>query len=413
MTPMTKHAVLAGALDTKGQEYAFVRDRLAAHGVAAVLIDTGILGRPGIRPDIDRAAVASAAGERIERLAEAGDRAAAVAAMAHGAARIIAGLCAQGAADGVMVLGGSNAGAVMAEIARALPFGFPKLLVSTVVAGDTRPYVGASDLMMMYPVVDIAGLNSVSIPVLAHAADALAGLITGPPVPAAAHRGATVACSMFGVTTECVTSVSTGLEAEDDEVQVFHATGTGGRSMEAMIRSNAFDAVADITTTELADHLVGGVCDAGPDRLEAAGATGTPQVVSTGALDMVNFGPRRTVPERFRGRLMHEHNAAVTLMRTTVDENAALGRTIARKLNTARGPVEVLVPSLGFSQISVAGGPFHDPDADAALIDALTGALDPRIPLHVVAAAINDPAFAAEVLRGLDRVRELRKGSDT
>lgn len=402
---------LAGAFDTKGEEYAFVRDRLALHGVGSVMIDTGVLGAPNIPVDVDRTTVASAGGVRIEQLVAAHDRNSSVQAMGRGAARLISDMSDGGIIAGVMVLGGSNAGVVMSTIAAALPIGVPKLLVSTIVAGDTRPYVGASDLTMMYPVVDIAGLNSISVPVLSRAADALAGLVTGPPVPGVRAGVETIACTMFGVTTACVTTVRESLERDGDEVHVFHATGTGGMSMEAMIRSGLFTAVADITTTELADNLVGGVCDAGATRLDAAAERGIPQVISTGALDMVNFGAPDTVPTRFRGRELYQHNSAVTLMRTDAEENSELGRRMAAKLNRARGPVEVLVPRRGFSQLSVEGGPFHDPHADAALIDALVANLDPRIPVRVHDLTINDPAFAAGVIEALGRVLGRRKGN--
>ncbi|HLU57445.1 MAG TPA: Tm-1-like ATP-binding domain-containing protein [Pseudonocardia sp.] len=404
------NVVLVGALDTKHAEYGFVRDRITAAGVPCLVVDTSVLGTPGIAADVDRRAVAQAAGADHEALADAGDRNAAVAAMARGAAAVVRDLHRAGRVAAVVVLGGSNAGFVMSEVAPVLPLGVPKVLVSTVVAGDTRPYVGTSDVTMIYPVVDVAGLNSVSTPVLAKAADAVVGMVTGPPVPARADRPV-VGATMFGVTTACVQAVSEHLAANGAEVQVFHCTGTGGRTFESLIASGLFAAVADITTTELADELVGGVCTAGPHRLEAAAAHGVPQVVSVGALDMVNFGPRDTVPAEHTGRHLIAHNPSVTLMRTSPAENAELGRMIARKLAGARAFVEVHVPRRGFSQISAPGGPFHDPDADAALIGALRAELDPRIPLHVHDLAINDPAFARHI--GAALARALRSTTST
>jgi len=401
---------LIGALDTKSEEYGFVRDRLLAAGVSVVLVDTGVLDAARVAADIDRSDVAAAAGRTIEELRTAADRGAAIDAMAEGAARVISDRDARGLVSGVLVLGGSNAGFVMSRVAAALPFGRPKLLVSTIVAGDTRPYVGTSDLMMMYPVVDIAGLNSISIPVLARAADALIGIVHGDEIPARAASGPSVACTMFGVTTACVSAVQADLVAQGDEVQVFHATGTGGRTMEALITAGAFDAVADVTTTELADQLVGGVCSAGPDRLEAAGRAGVPQVVSVGALDMANFGPLDSVPARFADRQLIAHNPSVTLMRTNVEENRELGVILAQKLNRATGFVEVHVPARGFSQISVEGGPFHFPEADRALIEALREHLSPSIPLQIHDLAINDPGFAAEIINALDRALSSKKG---
>lgn len=396
------NVVLVGALDTKHAEYGFVRDRIAAAGVPCLLVDTSVLGTPGIAADVDRRSVAAAAGADHDALAAAGDRNAAVSAMARGAAAVVRDLHRDGRVAAVVVLGGSNAGFVMSEVAPVLPLGVPKVLVSTVVAGDTRPYVGTSDLTMVYPVVDIAGLNSVSTPVLARAADAVAGMVTGPPVPAPSDRPV-VGATMFGVTTACVQAVGEHLETAGAEVQVFHCTGTGGRTFESLVASGLFAAVADVTTTELADELVGGVCSAGPHRLEAATAHGVPQVVSVGALDMVNFGPRDTVPSEHARRHLLAHNPSVTLMRTSPAENAELGRTIARKLAGATAFVEVHVPRRGFSQISAPGGPFHDPDADAALIDSLHAALDPRIPLHVHDLAVNDPAFARHLGGAMDR----------
>ncbi|MGH1525213.1 Tm-1-like ATP-binding domain-containing protein [Leifsonia sp. L25] len=412
---MTARIVLAGALDTKAEEYRFVRDRIEAAGVPTLLVDTGVLGPPGLPADVSRAEVAAAAGADLAglvRRGDRGDRGDAMIAMADGAAQIVRDLHAAGEVAGVVVLGGSNAGFVMARVAARLPIGVPKLLVSTIVAGDTRPYVGTSDLMMLYPVVDIAGLNAISIPVLARAADAVVGMVRAAPPTPSEKAGPTIACTMFGVTTTCVTGVHDTLVAQGAEVHTFHANGTGGRTLEAMVASGLIDVVADLTTTELADELCGGVCSAGPDRLTAAATAGVPQVVSLGALDMVNFGAPETVPARYRGRLLHAHNPAVTLMRTDAAECAALGRIIAERLNASTGPVEVLAPARGFSQISVEGGPFHDPVADAALLRSLSDNLDPRIPLRVIEAAINDPAFSAEVIDALGRVLGRTKGNN-
>jgi uncharacterized protein (UPF0261 family) len=401
---------LVGAFDTKGDEYGFVRDRLSASGVGAVLIDSGVLGHASIPVDIDRATVAHEGGGSLEVLAAGGDRSSAISVMANGAASIVRRLYEQGEIDAVMVLGGSNAGFVMSRVAQSLPIGPPKFLVSTIVAGDTRPYLGTSDLTMMYPVVDIAGLNSISIPVLARAADACAGMLNAPAVVVAKSPGPTIACTMFGVTTACVTAVHDELVAEGDEVHVFHANGVGGSTLEAMIASGFFAGVADITTTELADELLGGVCSAGPSRLTSAGAVGMPQVVSVGAMDMVNFGPRDSVPARFEGRLFHAHNPVITLMRTNAEENEQLGAILADKLNLAQGPVEVVIPIRGFSQVSVEGAPFYDPDADAALIRSLQAHLDPMIPLHLIDAAINDPSFALEITTALGRALTVTEG---
>jgi uncharacterized protein (UPF0261 family) len=403
--------VLVGALDTKYAEYDFIRVRLAQHGVPSWLVDIGVLNPPRMEADVDRSTVARAVGADVAELAAAADRNAAMVAMAGGASAIVQRWYRGGEVSGVLVLGGSNAGYLMSRLAAALPIGCPKLLVSTIVAGDTRPYLQASDLIMMYPVVDLAGLNSISEPILARAADALAGIVTGPELPARAADKVSIGCTMFGVTTPCVTGVQDRLAPQGWELDVFHANGTGGRTLERMITERKFAAVADITTTELADELVGGVCSAGADRLTAATAAGVPQVVSVGALDMVSFGPRHTVPETFVDRRLYEHNPAVTLMRTSPEECAQLGVIIAEKLNPATAFTEVHIPMRGFSQISTPGRPFHDPVADEALIDALRSALIPGIPLHLHDVAINDPEFAGHIAQALIRSLDSQKGT--
>jgi uncharacterized protein (UPF0261 family) len=285
---------------------------------------------------------------------------------------------------------------------RALPVGVPKVMVSTVASGDTRPYVGAVDVTMMYSVVDIAGVNRVSARIMANAAGAIAGMVAAT-VPELEEKPL-VGATMFGVTTPCVTRARERLEELGYEVLVFHATGSGGQSLEALVRDGFLAGVLDTTTTELADELVGGVLSAGPDRLEGAGAAGVPQVVSLGALDMVNFGPRETVPPQFEGRTLYVHNPTVTLMRTTAAECAELGRTIGRKLSAATGPTALFVPLGGVSMIDVAGQPVHDPEADAALFGALRESVDGSVEVHEVEADVNDPAFADAMA---DRLHEL------
>ncbi len=393
--------VLIGTLDTKGEEYAFVRDRLRAHGVTPLLVDTGV-SEPAIDPDVDRHAVAEAGGASIAALTEAGDRGAAMTAMAEGAARTVARLHEEGRCDAVLGMGGSGGTTVATRAMRELPFGVPKMVVSTVASGDTRPYVGASDIAMMYSVVDIAGINAVSARVLTNAAAAVAAMAGATP-PETREDRPLVAASMFGVTTPAVDAARARLEELGYEVLVFHATGTGGQSMESLVRDGYVDGVLDLTTTELCDELVGGVLSAGPDRLEAAGEAGLPQVVSLGALDMVNFGPRDTVPAQFEDRTLYVHNPNVTLMRTTPEETAELGRMVAEKLNAATGPTTVFVPLQGVSLIATEGQPFHDPDADAALFAALRERLDTdRVELVERDTHINDPAFAREMADALD-----------
>jgi uncharacterized protein (UPF0261 family) len=398
--------VLVGTLDTKGVEYSFLRDRLVEHGVDVVLVDAGVKGEPLAEPDVSRAEVARAAGAHVDELAEAGDRGAAVEAMARGASEIAMRLHEEGRLDGILALGGSGGTAIATQAMRELPVGVPKLVVSTMASGDTRPYVGATDVTMMYSVVDISGLNAVSARILSNAAAAIAGMAKAEPAASDGDRPL-VGATMFGVTTPCVTVARERLEELGYEVLVFHATGTGGQSMEALMRDGFITASLDITTTELADELVGGVLSAGPDRLDAAGELGLPQVVSLGALDMVNFGPVDTVPERFRDRLFYEHNPTVTLMRTTPEECAELGRRIAAKLNAARGPLTVFVPRSGVSLIATEGEVFHDPDADAALFGALRKHLDDRIDVRELDTDVNDPEFATAMA---DRLHEHIQG---
>jgi uncharacterized protein (UPF0261 family) len=397
--------VLIGTLDTKGGEYAYLAERVREHGCDIVLVDAGILGEPSVEASVSRHEVARAAGADVEKLAAASDRGAAVETMARGAAEVAKRLRAEGRLDAVAGLGGSGGSSLVTFAMRQLPVGVPKLMVSTVASGDTRPYVGAVDVTMMYSVVDIAGLNQISEQILANAAGAIAGMAKAT-VPEEQHVRPLVGATMFGVTTPCVTAARERLEELGYEVLVFHATGTGGQSMEALMRAGFVSASLDITTTELADDLVGGVFSAGPDRLEAAGELGIPQVVSLGALDMVNFGPMDTVPEQFRGRNLYVHNPTVTLLRTTPAECAELGQRIARKLNTATGPTALFVPLEGVSAIAVAEQPFHDRAADEALFDALREHLDEQTEVHWMETDINDPAFARAMA---DRLHELHR----
>jgi uncharacterized protein (UPF0261 family) len=393
--------VLLGTLDTKGEEYDFLRRKVREEGVDVLLVDTGVLGVPLAEPDISREEVAEAAGANAQELAESGDRGAAVEAMARGAAEIVKELYTQGRLDAVLALGGSGGTAIATHAMRELPVGVPKLVVSTMASGDTRPYVGAVDIALMYSVVDIAGLNPISERILGNAAAAAAGMAKSQR-PQAEAENPLVGATMFGVTTPSVTEARKRLEDLGYEVLVFHATGAGGQAMEALMRSGFITASLDITTTELADELVGGVLSAGPERLEAAGELGIPQIVSLGALDMVNFGPFETVPAEFRDRLLYKHNPTVTLMRTTPEECATLGRLIAEKLNRARGPVTVFVPLKGVSLIATDGQVFYDPVADEALFGALREHLDPEIDLRELDLDINDPAFAQAMADRLD-----------
>jgi uncharacterized protein (UPF0261 family) len=311
----------------------------------------------------------------------------------------------EGRCDGVLAAGGSGNTAIATSAMRALPVGVPKLMVSTVAAGDTRDYIGASDVTLMASVTDVAGINSISGRILANAAAAMAGMVDAPPIELGEQRPL-IGATMFGVTTPCVTAAREALEQRGYEVLVFHATGTGGAAMEGLIDSGFITGVLDITTTELCDRLVGGVFAAGPERLEVAGRKGVPQVVSLGALDMVNFGARDTVPSQFESRDLYVHNPSVTLMRTTPEECAELGRIIAGKLADALGPVTLFVPLQGVSAIDVEGGPFYDRAADEALFEALRENLSPNVELRELDQNINDAEFA---LAMADRLEEYLK----
>jgi uncharacterized protein (UPF0261 family) len=383
---------IIATLDTKGVEADFVRAELRRAGVEALLVDTGCLGEPAVRADVPREEVFRAAGTSLEAMRAAGDRGLAVTKAAEGAAALAVRWHAEGKVAGVLGLGGSAGTTIATAAMRALPIGVPKLMVSTLASGSVGHFVGSSDILMMNSVVDVSGINRISRAVLARAAQAMAGMALGR-IPGGGGDRPLVAASMFGVTTPCVERARAALEREGFEVLVFHATGTGGRTLEKLARDGILAGVLDLTTTELADELVGGVLSAGPDRLTAAGERGIPQVISVGALDMVNFHGIDTVPERFRGRKLHRHNANVTLMRTTPEENAKLGEEIGRKLSAAKGPVVVLLPLRGVSAIDREGQPFDDPEARAALFRGLrSSAKGPRT--VEIDAHINDPEFA-------------------
>lgn len=394
--------VLLGTLDTKGHEYDYLRERLREQGVDVLVVDAGVF-EPLAEADIGQEEVAAAGGGDLAALREANDRGAAVETMCRGSAAVVARLHAEGRLDGLLTVGGSGNSSIGAAAAAALPVGVPKLIVSTVASGDTRPYVGAKDVTMTYSVVDISGLNRISERILANAAGAIAGMAKVQ-APQSGDARPLIGATMFGVTTPCVTRARERLEELGYEVLVFHATGTGGQSMEALARGGFLAGILDTTTTELADDLVGGVLSAGPDRLEAAGELGLPQVVSLGALDMVNFGPRETVPPQFEERNLYVHNPTITLMRTTPEECAELGRRIARKLSAATGPTALFVPLKGVSMIATEGGPFHDAAADEALFSALRENLGPNVELHELDLDVNDDAFADAMA---DRLHEM------
>ncbi len=390
---------LLGTMDTKGTEHGFVADQIRARGHRTLVIDLGTDGPPQLAPDITREEVATAAGVDLAALVARHDRGEAVAAMSKAAPIILSKLFAEGRIDGILSLGGGGGTAIATAGMRALPLGFPKLMVSTLASGHTAQYVGVKDIVMMPSIVDVAGLNRISRQILTRAAGAICGMVEAQP-PAAQDKPVIVA-SMFGNTTECVQHARGLLEAAGYEVLVFHATGTGGRTMESLIESGLVAGVLDITTTEWADELVGGVLGAGPTRLEAAARCGVPAIVVPGCLDMVNFHAPETVPAKFVGRTFYHHNPQVTLMRTNAVECADLGRIFAEKVNLSTGPVTVLLPMKAISIISAPGQPFHDPAADAALFAAIKTHLRADIPVVEFDGAINDLAFAETCAQSL------------
>lgn len=398
-TPSTPAIVVMGALDTKGAEIAFVKAQIEAHGKRVLVVDTGVLGEPTFAADITREQVAEAAGTTIAALVAESDRGHAVTVMMDGTRAIVLGLHAEGRIAGILGLGGGAGTAVGTAAMRALPLGIPKLMVSTLASSDVRGFVGVKDITMMPTIVDVSGLNRISRRIFVQAAGAICGMVDAR-VPEAVDKPL-VAASMFGNTTKCVEAARKIIEADGFEVLVFHATGSGGLTMEGLIESGQIAGVLDVTLTEWADELMGGVMSAGPTRLDAAATTGTPAVVAPGCLDMVCFWAPPTVPEKYRHRNIYHHNANITLVRTNVEENQELGRIIAGKLNQSTGPVAVYFPTKGLSVVSSPGGPYHWPEADAALLDSLRQHLRNDIPVHVFDTTINDPVFADAMAKGL------------
>ena len=389
-----------GALDTKGPDLQFLAQQIEARGHRPLVIDVGVLGEPLFTPAVTRAEVAAAASANLADLVARNDRGSAVTTMAAGARAVTLTLYQRGELDAIIAIGGGAGTSVGTAAMRALPIGVPKIMVSTLASGDVRGFVGAKDIMMVPAIVDICGINRVSRGIFTRAAAAICALaettvVESPDDPP------TIVASMFGNTTKCVETARTILEAEGFEVLIFHAVGVGGQTMEGLIEAGQASGVLDVTLTEWADELVGGVMSAGPTRLEAAARAGTPAVIAPGCLDMVNFWGPETIPQHLRGRRLYQHNANTWLVRTDPDENAQLGKIIAGKLNLSVGPVSVYLPLRGLSVISSPGGPYHWPEADAALFDALRTSLRKDIAVHEFDTTIDDPIFAEAMARGL------------
>lgn len=395
-----KTVAVLGTFDTKGKELKFIKECIEEHGLKTLCINTGVF-EPVVEPDISSAEVAAAVGADINAIVEKRDRATATEVLAKGTEKLIPQLYAEGKFDGIISIGGSGGTSLATPAMRQLPLGVPKVMVSTMASGDVSPYVGTSDIVMIPSVVDAEGLNDISKVIFSNAANAVVGMVQnrkeiesdGKPL---------LAATMFGVTTPCIKAAEDYLHEQGYDVLVFHATGTGGKCMEALIDQGFIKGVLDLTTTEWCDEVVGGVLNAGPDRLTAAGKNGIPQVVSVGALDMVNFGPMDTVPAQFKDRNLYKHNPTVTLMRTTADELKSIGHEIATRLTDATGKTTLMLPLKGVSMIDVEGQPFYDAEADKVLFDTLrTELADSNVEIVELDTDINDKEFAVAAAKKL------------
>lgn len=390
----SKHIIIIGCFDTKEEDFAFLYDRISRAGEKIITINVGVMESPVSFPvDIDADEVAEAAGESIEHLRIKRDRGHAVKIMGDGAAKIIARLVEKQMVKGAIGLGGGGGTYITLSAMQSIPIGIPKVCVSTLAGKDVSRQLGNKDVVLMPSIVDVAGLNSIIQPILNKAAAAICAMANVDETNELRYLGK-IAISMFGNTSVCVDKCTELLRKQGYEVFAFHANGVGGKAMEGLIREGLFDAVIDVTTTELADELCGGICSAGPERLTAAGKAGIPQVVVPGCLDMVNFAHPDTVPERFKKRQLYSWAPDVTLLRTNKEENQILGEQLAGKLNASSGPVAVFLPMKGISQIDSEGGVFHHPDYDATLFDAIKKNINPSISVHEVDANINDDKFS-------------------
>ncbi len=391
-----KTVLLIGSLDTKGEEYAYAREILRNRKLSVHVMDFSIMDEPrSFKPDVSATEVAEAGGSSLEALRKRRNRGEAIDVMMAGARRLTRDMFDKRFFHGIMAMGGGGGTAVATACMRELPVGLPKLMLSTMASGDVRPYVDVKDIMMMSSVTDVAGLNPISRALILNACGAMVGMLEGGRGSESRTRKPLIAATMFGVTMPCVAEARNRLESRGFEVVIFHATGTGGRAMEGLIDDGYFDGVLDVTTAEWCDEVVGGVLSAGPDRHGAAARKGVPQVVSVGAMDMVNFGPMDSVPAKFRDtRKFYKHTPAVTLMRTTGDECREIGRRMAAQLNKSSAPVVLMLPLNGLSMIDEEGGPFRDAAADQALFTSLRDHCGPNVRIREIEAAINDTAFA-------------------
>jgi uncharacterized protein (UPF0261 family) len=396
---MAKKIVIVGTLDTKGEEHLFLKQRIEEKGLVAIVIDTGVIGPPYFVPDVSREQVSKAAGYEIEELAKKQERKFAIDMMALGASRIVRRLYEEGNLEGIISIGGGQGTYISSTAMKELPFGIPKVMVSTTVSGDMSGYVGYKDITLMHSIADILGLNFFNRRFFSQAASAICGMVNEDSSKVEGGKPL-IGMTMFGMTTPCVMKIKRLFESRNKkyDIIVFHARGSGGRAMEELIREGVIKGVMDVTTTELADELVGGVRSAGPNRLEAAGEIGIPQLIGPGALDMVNFGPMESVPKVFGGRKFYVHTPMVTVMRTSPDENRRLGEIMAEKLNRAKGKLVVIIPQKGFSGLDELGKPFYDADCSLSFARSLKKNLDQEIKVIELDCHINDDSYAVEVV---------------
>lgn len=397
---MAKTVVIVGALDTKGEDFRYVKELVEGEGLATLVVDFGVMGPPAFRPDIGREEVVAAAGGDLARIVSGDHKDEAMQTMAAGLAAVVRKLYDEGRVDGIMSMGGSGGTSIATTAMRALPVGVPKLMVSTMGGGDVSAFAGTKDITFMPSIVDVAGFNRLSRRIYANAAGAIAGMVRVK-APAAGADKPLITASMFGNTTKAVDHAKGILEAKGYEVLVFHATGSGGRTMEGLITDGFISGSLDMTTTELADEICGGILSAGPERCMAASRAGIPAVLVPGCVDMANFGGIETVPEKYHSRNLYKWNPNITLLRTNVEENRWMGQKIAAAANAATGPVAVLLPLKGVSMLDSEGHEFWDPEADGACYDAIRSGLKPGIPLVEVDANINDPEFSGKVAETL------------
>jgi uncharacterized protein (UPF0261 family) len=402
---MPKSIAIVGTLDTKGHEVGYIRDLIRARGHETWIIDPGILDEPAIEADFTREQVARAGGARLADLIKAGDKGRAIQAMIDGTRAIVVRLYAEGQLGGVLAVGGGQGTAIGTAAMQALPLGVPKVMVSTMASGRNtfEPYVGTADVTLMHSVADILGVNAVTRKIFANAAAAVAAMVEASESVGESDR-VVLGATMLGLTTPCVLRAKELLQEHGYELVAFHPNGTGGRSMERLIDEGLIRGVLDVSTQELTGHVCRGLFDAGPGRLKAAGRQGIPQVVAPGGTDYIVLGPLSSLTAAQQDRPLVVHNPHITLVRTSRDEMAAIGRLMARRLNEARGPTAVLIPLGGYSYSDRPGHPFYDPEANAALVEALENNLESQVPLLAVEAHVNDPAFAAAVVA---KMREL------